>query len=305
LLHLPPAYLVKYHDSASWVLSEGSSKKLGPTISVFPRLRFQRHLWEFNDGLYDLIAGAWVTDFGPFTSASIHHRYSFDELPFPGGLLAFLKELTSPSDCLELLVRLGSLFHVCGDRKADPALWIHGPNDSFKSWFLRNFLRENFSETLIITLDRQKGPFRYASLLKAEAAGIQGVIHSDDFRSADFRKEAGTMLNLLDGVPMVVQDKYLPGERLISKHGFVLSSNEGLAETEWSPIDRLALSKRFREVRFDKPSAKDEAFLEALLCEFPGLGLLCNYCYNRNIGREIPLPKSWRFAELGSALLPD
>jgi hypothetical protein len=294
-LHLPTSYLTKYHQSAAWVLTEGEVKKLGPTVCVFPRLTFQRHLWEFNDGVYDLLAGKWGVDFPPFTSCSMHHRYNFDELPFPTNLLIFLQELTVPrSDVRELLVRLGSLFHETSDRKQDPALWLSGSNNSFKSWFVLNFLKTNFSEALILTLDRQKGAFRYAALLHAENSRVSGVVYSDDFRSSNFVDEAGTLLNLLDGQPVVTQEKYTASQKVHFHHGFIVTSNERLSDTAWLEIDRLALAKRFREICFEQPSEKEKAFLESLLLEFAGLGFLANFLYLECLGqKEIVLPKSW------------
>jgi hypothetical protein len=35
-LSLPVDYLMKFHEGAAWALKEGSDKKLGSTVSVFP-----------------------------------------------------------------------------------------------------------------------------------------------------------------------------------------------------------------------------------------------------------------------------
>ena len=209
-------------------------------------------------------------------------------------MLAFLHELCggSADDLLELLVVLGRLFHeIDGDRKSEPCLWLHGVNSTYKSWFMMNFLKHNFSDALVHYVDRGSGPFRYESLLGVN----RGVIHIDDFRSEDFRSEAGTLINLADGVPFMAKRKYHVSELVISRHNIALTTNESPTSTVWSSVDVAALSKRFTAVFFNGPAhpvSKD--FLLSLMPEFTGLALYCNYVYIlRTYSRKTSLPRTW------------
>lgn len=294
-LHLPETYLLKFHTAATWVLTEGFHKKLGPAVPVFPKLSFRADLWEFNDGLYDLKVGRFSVQALDFVSTSIHHRYDLSELPFPGKLMGFLHELCAhdKASIQGLVLSLGGLFHAPeGSRKRNPSLWLYGVNSTFKSWFLDSYLHVNFSEALVLTLTRQKGRFRYDNL-----PGLvdRSVVHLDDFRSSDFANDAPTLLNLLDGKPVGLQEKYGPIKESSVSHNFAFTTNEPLPSTCWSKIDIGAMALRVRTSQFHLPSqSPSPSDLDALLPEFAGLGLLCNYFYILNTyNRNSTLPPSW------------
>lgn len=297
-LDLPAAYLAKYHSSAAWVLGEGSSTKLEASTQVFPRLNFAAHHWEFNDGLYDLLTGDFITKAIPFTSASVHHRINFETLIFPNDLLAFMHKLCNPNqNVMKLLLALGSLFHeLHSTRKESPALWLHGKSNTYKSWFLVNFLKTNFCADLVFGLPKQ-GDFKYASLCENTN---RGVIFMDEFRSSNFTSESSSLISLLDNSPLDISRKHLPSKEIVSKHNWVVSTNESLNQTAWGGIDRIALTQRWLPIEFKKQKSKkstDE--LKSLTEEFAGLGLLANYVYiKETYGREARLPGSWKLKAL-------
>jgi hypothetical protein len=58
----------------------------------------------------------------------------------------------------------GGLFHELDNRKAHRASWISGDSNTYKTWFVNNFLENNFNQVLINVINLTRTEFRYGRL---------------------------------------------------------------------------------------------------------------------------------------------
>lgn len=246
--HMPPSYKEFLLDNAPWIIKEGATSTTEAIHVVFPRVTMSPHLWEFKYGyVYNFnVDQCEQTNLTEFISCSRYINEVFSELPEPTQLLKFINVLTqSASETRMLLKTMGGLFHkLTESRKEQKALWVHGTNNTYKTWLVATFLDKCFHHLLISRVPQGASPFQFAALRNNE----EGVVFIDDFRSQAFKTNAPEFLNIVDGTPTSVQEKYKSSEVVEYKGHFAITSNEEIDTTEFKRLDQQALKQRFHEV---------------------------------------------------------
>jgi len=249
--HMPSSYKEFLLDNAPWIIREGATSNTDPIHTVFPRVTMSPHLWEFKFGqVYNFNTDECeTTNLNEFISCSKYIDLTFKQLPEPTQLLEFINMLTQSQNETRLLLKtMGGLFHeLTQSRKVQKALWVHGTNNTYKTWLVATFLDKCFHQLLISRVPQGASPFQFATL---RGNNVQGVVFIDDFRSQAFKANAPEFLNILDGVPTSVQEKYKQSALVKYKGHFALTSNEQINTSEFKLLDQFALKQRFHEVQF-------------------------------------------------------
>lgn len=297
---LPDTYKQAIYNSAKWILEEGAVDS-GKSIvqAIFPRLKMQANLWEFQDKqVYDFQTGevVRVDQLEPFTSCSKFILGKWDAIKKPHQVLNIVQRLVpKEKQRIEFVTALGGLFHNLGNRKVQKAIWISGPSNSFKTWFVANFLDACFNEVLITRINQSKTQFKYGRI-----RGVtEGILYIDEFKSEDF-KQTAQFLHITDGQDTVLEEKYLVSEETAFKGHPIITSNEAIKDTEFKQTMKKALKVRYQEAHF-QPAQEDVQHLihetKQTLDEeeWEAFAVMANWMYlKENFSKQADLPKSWR-----------
>ena len=245
---MPACYRANMYKHANWILNHHDKN---PVQLIFPKLVLKPNLWEFLDNrVYNFTTGNWLEKpLDPFVSCSKFHPFHWEELPDVDQILAFLSIIVpDDQERHNFIVGLGGLFHPLEQRKQQPCTWVMGKTRTYKSAVILHFLNQCFNQLLIVKLSHNQTQFRYGPLEGVD----EGILLIEGFRGENFR-DLPTLLNILDGIPTSVKEKYRK-PRIIQAIGHtVITSNQSIRDTGYPSHDQKALSTRLTEPQFKEP----------------------------------------------------
>jgi Papillomavirus helicase len=270
----------------------------GGLLDTFPRIQIKPSLWEFaGNRIYDFQNGMIEErPVNPFISCSKYHEALWQQLPHPQPVLHLVEQLIArPMELEPFLISLGALFHPLTKRKNQPAVWLWGNSNTFKTFFTKTFLEHNFSEVLIHYIEQSKqSQFKYGRI-----RGLtEGIILIDDFRDASIG-QVTQFINLVNGQPVVLDDKYKQQQRTKFKGHPVITTNKSIQQTNLQIQDQSALTKRFSQTEFECQGNSwdqiNELFDHITPNHWLSFGIYVNRLYLKRNGCINPAkPNNWR-----------
>lgn len=274
---MPQSYKEYLLNNATWILAEGATDRNGAIHTIFPRVQMQPNLWELKHGtIYNFNTDTCeTTNMTDFISCSKFVNSTYEELNKPPTqLIQLIDQITgSHKETARLLTTLGGLFHqLTTSRKKHRALWVYGTNNTYKTWLVAKFLEECFHEQLILRVPAGTTPYQFSRLRNAQ----EGVVFIDDFRSQGFKTNTAAFINIVDGTPTPVDEKYKATEVVEYKGHFAVTSNESIETSEFKLIDKKAIVQRFEQFDFQVKVNLDEQINALERGQWYALAVLAN-----------------------------
>lgn len=184
---------------------------------------------------------------------------------------------------LEALKAFGGLYHPEANRKKNPALYIVGQPNSYKTTLLYSILEKLVGKHDIQIISTHKSQFNLAHLRKAD--GSPFVLLFDDHRWEQFGIHHTQLLNLLDGKLVRTEQKYAQGQQGELEGVIAFTSNQNITEAVQDPQLSTAIQSRVKEINVWTPNEKSykipeqEDFFQQLEREAIGFSILSNAVY--------------------------
>lgn len=296
------------------LMAQASSNIAGCTLggksklNVFPSVHYHSYLWEFEDArVFDCRNGELLSapQLDPFNGCGRFHQTKFCDLPWPTHLLNALNGLLINRDeALDLMTSLGGMFHnLTTSRKQHRCVWLYGVPDSHKSWFVVNFLKHLFSDSMVYTLNAASNKqFMFENLKNVKF----GVIFADDIGPSSVAvRNAEAFTNLIDGNTVNAERKYEASQQLAFRGNLVATSNFTITHSFSDVVTSNAVAKRFSSHGLTVPSQAPD--YDSITCfEWVSFGLLCNSLFIRfNDGTLSHFPDAWLIRQDALAFIND
>ena len=213
----------------------------------------------------------------------------------------------------ETLTYFGGLYHPKFARKQNPALYLEGRSNSFKTFLLEMIFKKLVGLENVDMLSRTKGRFNTSRLKKED--GQPYILFLDELRWDQLGMPFADFLALLDGKFVHTEKKWEKEQSGQLSGTIAITSNMGVGKTgkEQGPggdflafEDRIALEARIRRVELHpllEPSYDDISpdFWRGLEDEALGFSILTNASFlhkDPHYLHKIVLPKSFFSAPL-------
>ena len=299
---LPMEFRHKMFEAGSTLSSDGIVRGKFK-LDVYPKVTYHSYLWEFCDNtVLDCRVGKVVAKpdlLDSFSSCGQFHSVLWKDLPWPEDLLCFITSLVGRNNLLSLMLTMGCLFHELTCRKEHPSVWLQGPPDSYKSWFIDNFLNNLFSESLVYVMNTLSERRFMFDCLKDVKDGV--LVYDDITSRSHLFKNSESLMNLLDGREVASERKYEASSmvRFLGHSAITSNFSIGMCVPHHAP----ALSKRVNEYTFSVPS-KAPNLNNVSKEQWVSFGVLCNALYLQKQGIVADYPNSW-FKSRQCAVGPD
>lgn len=319
-LSLPIHYLLKIKESLGWLLAGGAYKKHDPKLRLLPTISPYIFYVEFQDTLYDFATGQTVpfTAIPPNASTLCSEPYPFHQCQPPFRLIALLFALVSNgrvdtidekniTTFFETLQTLGGLYHPTLNRKDNPAIYLVGQSNTFKTFLISTILNKLVGQENIDIISRFKGRFN-SSILKKDHDQPY-ILLMDDLRWNELGMSVPDLLNLLDGQYVHTEQKWGTAQGGALKGSIAVTTNYAIGqvgdftydsvETLLPYEDRKALKNRLKTISFhplEKPNFHQIpfSFWQDIEQEALGFSILTNALFLASKLRQTPLlPQSF------------
>lgn len=308
----PPEYLVKLKENLLWIAKQGATTKGSFPLNIFPKLRPQMFLIEFQDTLYNFTEGTTVNpdliDQSTQTLCFINNKWNDTKPPLKLlGLFSILVAWGLPfSDIgypqkadlhtdrflrssqehaeesffrvIEALQAFGGLFHPEINRKINPALLIKGDPSSFKTFIILTILKGIFGLQNIDTISRSMSRFNLSKLRKDQEQPF--ILLMDDLRWNSLGMHLPDFLNLTDGNIVSTEKKFESSVVAPMKGTIAITTNDSM-DSIVQFQDRKAIQTRVKEIHFyplriEPPLAINRRLIAELEEEAVSFALLAN-----------------------------